>query len=180
MIGAFLARQREASDPAFSYLEIGASRHNAEHPRGYDLDHNRVQIGRGVAQFEAACAALRAWQMFPSPWTRISPVDAPIRVGEIITLQAHVLGIWWLNACEIVYVIDELGAVRRFGFAYGTLRAHVESGEERFSVELHPDGRRLLFTGLPALPRGAEMQRPRVMTLENFLPQKAATRAAKN
>jgi uncharacterized protein (UPF0548 family) len=78
--------------------------------------------------------------MFPSPWTRISPADAPIRVGEIITLQAHVLGIWWLNACEIVYVIDELGAVRRFGFAYGTLRAHVESGEERFSVELHPDG----------------------------------------
>jgi hypothetical protein len=36
--------------------------------------------------------------------------------------------------------------------------------------ELHPDGRRLVFTGLPALRAGAEMQRPRVMTLENFLP----------
>ena len=28
----------------------------------------------------------------------------------------------------------------RFGFAYGTLFAHVEQGEERFSVELREDG----------------------------------------
>jgi uncharacterized protein (UPF0548 family) len=27
------------------------------------------------------------------------------------------------------------GPVRRFGFAYGTLPDHVESGEERFTVE---------------------------------------------
>jgi uncharacterized protein (UPF0548 family) len=35
-----------------------------------------------------------------------------------------------------VYVIDEPD---RFGFAYGTLPQHAESGEERFSVEYHPD-----------------------------------------
>jgi uncharacterized protein (UPF0548 family) len=29
--------------------------------------------------------------------------------------------------------------VRRCGFAYGTLPHHVERGEERFSVEWHPD-----------------------------------------
>src|SRR5204862_5683672 len=54
--------------------------------------------------------------------------------------QAHARGLWWLNACQIVYVLDEAGPVRRFGFAYGTMEAHVEQGEERFSVELHPDG----------------------------------------
>ena len=32
-------------------------------------------------------------------------------------------------------VVDEPGPVRRFGFAYGTLPDHVESGEERFVVE---------------------------------------------
>jgi uncharacterized protein (UPF0548 family) len=55
-------------------------------------------------------------------------------------MQAHALGLWWLNACCIVYVIDETEPVRSFGFAYGTLAAHVERGEERFSVELHADG----------------------------------------
>ena len=44
-------------------------------------------------------------------------------------------GLWWLNACRIVYVIDEPSPVRRFGFAYGTLPGHVECGEERFCVE---------------------------------------------
>jgi uncharacterized protein (UPF0548 family) len=135
---AFLAAHRQQGT-AFSYAEVGASRHNAERPHGYDLDHNRIQIGRGEPDFDAACAAIRAWRMFPSPWTRIVPDDAPIRIGEVVALQAHALGIWWLNAARIVYTIDEHGAARRFGFAYGTLLAHVEQGEERFSVELQPD-----------------------------------------
>jgi hypothetical protein len=42
--------------------------------------------------------------------------------------------------------------------------------------ELHPDGRRLVFAGLPALRAGDEMHGRRVMTLENFLPKAAATR----
>jgi uncharacterized protein (UPF0548 family) len=138
--GAFLAAQLAADPPPpFSYLEVGASRHNAERPRGYALDHNRVQIGIGEAAFESACAAVRAWRMFPSPWTRIAPANTPIRVGEIVVMQAHALGVWWMNAARIVYTIDE-HRPRRFGFAYGTLPAHVEEGEERFSVELHEDG----------------------------------------
>jgi uncharacterized protein (UPF0548 family) len=40
-----------------------------------------------------------------------------------------------LNACRIVYLVDEEGAVKRFGFAYGTLAEHAEIGEERFTVE---------------------------------------------
>jgi uncharacterized protein (UPF0548 family) len=43
--------------------------------------------------------------------------------------------VWWLNACRIVYAVDEMGPVCRFGFAYGTLPGHAESGEERFLVE---------------------------------------------
>jgi uncharacterized protein (UPF0548 family) len=137
----FMAGLRDAEQPLqFSYLEVGASRHNAERPRGYDLDHNRARIGNGAADYEAACAAIRAWQMFPAPWTRIAPADAPIRVGEIVVMQTHALGFWWMNAARIVYTIDEHGPTARFGFAYGTLPAHVEQGEERFSVELHEDG----------------------------------------
>ncbi len=48
-------------------------------------------------------------------------------------------GVWSLNTCRIVYVIEEEEAspLRRYGFAFGTLPAHVERGEERFTVEWH-------------------------------------------
>ena len=49
--------------------------------------------------------------------------------------MARRLGLWWLNACRIVYVVDEAGPVRRYGFAYGTLPDHAGTGEERFLVE---------------------------------------------
>lgn len=121
-----------------SYSEVGASRAGA--PAGYNLDHNRVSLGHGEEDFAAACAALRAWRMFPRPWTAIAPESAPIQEGQLLAMQARACGFWWLNACRIVYVVDEEVPVRRFGFAYGTLRAHVEQGEECFSVELHRDG----------------------------------------
>jgi uncharacterized protein (UPF0548 family) len=136
-VTAFLARQTGAP---WGYRDVGATADNDRAPAGYTLDHNRAKLGEGAAAFAAACAALRAWRMFPAPWTRIGPTGAPIRVGETLAMQAHALGFWWMNACRIVYVIDELTPVRRFGFAYGTLPAHVEEGEERFSVEMLADG----------------------------------------
>lgn len=137
VINAFLAAQA-AQD--FRYAEVGISRDDAVEPKGYNLDHNRVRLGQGADCFNRACAALRRWAMFPAPWTRISPADAALREGQIVAMQANALGVWWLNACRIVYVIDQDGPIRRFGFAYGTLPAHVEEGEERFSVEFHGDG----------------------------------------
>ena len=50
-----------------------------------------------------------------------------------------------LNACRMVYVVDESGPIRRFGFACGTLPGHVESGEERFLVEWHRDTDRVWY-----------------------------------
>ena len=47
----------------------------------------------------------------------------------------RVFRMWRLNACRIVYPIDEVGSAGRFGFAYGTLPAHAEGGEERFLIE---------------------------------------------
>lgn len=131
----------EVAATAFSYAAVGATRENeSKAPRGFDLDHNRLWLGSGEAVWERACAAVRAWKMFPAPWTRIAPEEAAIRVGQVVAMQANAFGVWWVNACRIVYVIEESGSVRRFGFAYGTLPAHVESGEERFSVEMNASG----------------------------------------
>ena len=49
--------------------------------------------------------------------------------------MARAIGVWWLSACKIVYVINESGPITRFGFAYGTLPDHAGTGEERFLIE---------------------------------------------
>ena len=61
--------------------------------------------------------------------------ETPIQTGEVVAVIARNLGLWWLNACRIVYVLDEPGSVSRYGFAYGTLPDHAGTAEERFLVE---------------------------------------------
>ncbi len=64
------------------------------------------------------------------------PNDTPIRAGETVLVIARAGGMWWTNAARIVYVVDESDAAKsQFGFAYGTLPGHVETGEERFLIE---------------------------------------------
>jgi uncharacterized protein (UPF0548 family) len=135
VVAEFLKQQVSAP---FSYEPVGGTR--GEKPAGFAFDHNRVQLGQGERDFAVACDALRAWRMFPAPWTSITPAFAPIKSGTILAMEANALGFWWLNACRIVYVIEEAAPVRRFGFAYGTLPAHVEMGEERFCIEQDSEG----------------------------------------
>ena len=124
-------RREQQRELGFSYAAVGATR-DGTIPAGFDRDHNRQPLGTGAATFAAARDAIRTWAMFPAPLTEIVPAGIPISEGEVAAVVAHALGLWWLNAARIVYVIDE---PRRFGFAYGTLPGHVERGEERFLVE---------------------------------------------
>jgi len=133
-IGAFLAR--EGAKP-LSYPEVGATR--GEGPVGYAVDRCRICLGKGQRTFDAACAALRRWEMFRLGWVTPWP-EPPIEVGSVVGILASFGGLWFLNACRIVYLIGEEGSPRRFGFAYGTLPAHCESGEERFLIEWGDDG----------------------------------------
>ena len=57
----------------------------------------------------------------------------------LIGTLARVFGLWAVNVCRIVYVVDEEGPVTRYGLAYGTLPGHAEIGEERFLVEWQRD-----------------------------------------
>ena len=73
--------------------------------------------------------------MFNIPWVRLCWPTAQIAEGSNVAVLAHRIGLFWLNACRIVYLIDEDGPTKRFGFAYGTLTKHAESEKERFLVE---------------------------------------------
>ena len=80
-------------------------------------------------------ASLRRWEQFNLGWVEAWPSDTPIQSGEVVAVMGRAVGVWWLNACRVVYSVDEGGPISKFGFAYGTLPGHVESGEERFLVE---------------------------------------------
>jgi uncharacterized protein (UPF0548 family) len=112
-----------------------ASMRSATPPAAFDVDHTRVRLAAGEKAFAVASDALRQWQEFQLGWVTAIPDHTPIKEGEVVAVLARVLGIWWLNACRIVEVVDDDGAMRRFGFTYATLPGHVECGQERFMIE---------------------------------------------
>lgn len=120
----------------FSYLDVFCTKEKIT-PSGYDEDHSACILGEGEECFQAACQALKEWKQFPSAWTWIEPWHPPIQTGTTVNMQAKTNVFYTLNACRIIYTIQE---DNRFGFAYGTLPGHVEMGEELFLVELANSG----------------------------------------
>jgi len=130
---AFISTHR---NERFSYHEVGYSLQGA--PKGYTVDHNRIALGQGSDTYERAKKAVREWKMFQMPWIVLCWPDVPIETGATVAVLVSHFGFWSLNACRIVYVIEEHGILEKYGFAYGTLQEHGEIGEERFTVELNP------------------------------------------
>jgi uncharacterized protein (UPF0548 family) len=126
----------EQSALSFTYPEVGATANGAAIPEGYVVDHTRIELGQGPDVFARAKAALEHWKQFDLGWLEAYPNDTFLRKGETVVVVARAGGLWWINAARIVYTIDEQSdTATRFGFAYGTLPGHVESGEERFLLE---------------------------------------------
>ena len=126
----FLAAQ---SKLPFTYAAVGATAETP--PAGYVVDRTRIKLGEGESVFRSAIAALRRWEQFNLGWVEAWSPDTPIQPGEAVAVMGRAIGVWWLNACRVVYAVDETGPISKFGFAYGTLPGHVESGEERFLIE---------------------------------------------
>ena len=112
----FLARQRTAP---LTYTEVGATFADAL-PAGYHHTRVATDLGTGAAVWDRAGAGIS-----------IAPPAAPIAEGTTVAVITSVGPLQVLAACRIVRVVDEPD---RFGFAYGTLPAHPEEGEERFLV----------------------------------------------
>ena len=103
-----------------------------------DLDEATVVIGHGKAAFERARAALIAWKQFDIGWVETFPPAAPVVSGTVVAVLIRHFGFWSLNGCRVLYSVGGLNEVDRFGFAYGTLTNHAESGEELFEVFIDP------------------------------------------
>lgn len=133
-IDAFL---RRAASTSFTYRFIGRTRNGFRisakngDSRKFNVDHNSIAIGTGEEQFERAKRAIREWKMFDIPWVELFWPSTPIREDQDVAILIRHLGFYSLNAARIVYTIDKWDY---FGFAYGTLEDHGETGEERFTV----------------------------------------------
>jgi uncharacterized protein (UPF0548 family) len=111
---------------------MGVGQTSGTLPPGFTADHYRGCLGFGSDTFEKATELLRHWQMLRLAWVEPAWPEATLQEGSMVGTLTHVMGIWSLNVCRIVYVIDEPA---RFGFAWGTLPDHTLCGEERFLVE---------------------------------------------
>ncbi len=114
----------------YSYPDVGATR--TAPPSGWAVDRLVDDVGVGREAFERAKQAISAYRMFHQSWIDLIHADTLAEGAEVV-FASHQFGMWTLNACRVVYVIDEEDADRaQFGFAYGTLANHAVAGEERF------------------------------------------------
>jgi uncharacterized protein (UPF0548 family) len=117
-----------------SYEPVGLAQTGG--PR-YRVDEQVVRIGAGAADFARAAAALRRWRHFDLGWVELSPAGAAVAAGTVVAVVIRHVGFWSLNGCRVLYQTGDPGGTT-FGFAYGTLTNHAESGEELFEVRLDP------------------------------------------
>jgi uncharacterized protein (UPF0548 family) len=129
---AAIARFLDASrDLALSYGPVGIVRNTPVEGR---FDEEVVVIGRGDDDFIRARAALTVWKQFDIGWVEVFPQGAAVKTGTVVAVLIRHFGFWSLNGCRILYPAASSEGERRFGFAYGTLTNHAESGEELFEV----------------------------------------------
>jgi uncharacterized protein (UPF0548 family) len=123
---------RDSQDLPLSYGPTGLVR---DVPVGRPFDEQVVAIGRGEEDFKRARAALMAWKQFDIGWVELFPRQALVEIGTVVAVVIRHLGFWSMNGARVLYHVD--GADHgRFGYAYGTLTNHAESGEELFEVFL--------------------------------------------
>lgn len=129
------ALRDQCHDVPFNYPAVGSSQvAGSTPPPGYCQDQIKIELGRGQATFERARIAIQQWEMFPRSMVELFWPTVPVAQGSVVAVLFRGYGFWSLNPARIVYTVDETGQIDRYGFAYGTLPGHLESGEERFCV----------------------------------------------
>lgn len=128
----------QQSDHELSYPEHGATA--GDMPPGYHHDEWEADLGAfSQATFDRLADELLRWRVQTGSGLTIFPAE-PVRPGLTFALWFRLPGVYATAAGRVVYVTSE---PERAGFAYGTLPAHPERGEEAFHLVRQAD--RLLF-----------------------------------
>ncbi len=130
----------EQGELELTYAEHGAT--GGEMPAGYHHDQWQADLGPFSQElFDRLAADLHRWQLQLGCGMTIAPPE-PVSPGLTFALAFGLMGGlgYAIAAGRVVYVTEEPD---RRGFAYGTLPAHPEQGEEAF--HLVRQGGSLLF-----------------------------------
>src|SRR6185503_8319139 len=130
-VEAFIAVSRQLP---LSYEPVGLAQQDRA---GFRIDEQETVIGHGEEAFARAKVALTEWKHFELGWVEVFPPLAAVAPGTVVAVLVRHLGFWSMNGCRVVYSVAGGGSAE-FGFAYGTLTNHAESGEEIFKVSLRP------------------------------------------
>jgi uncharacterized protein (UPF0548 family) len=123
------------TDAPFTYDEVAATARPDALPDGYHQVHAARAVGAGDQAFAVAVDGVRRWQLHRRQGYRVAPDDPPVEVGTVVAVDVPLVAVHVIATCRIAWVVDEPD---RFGFGYGTLPIHPESGEEAFVVERDP------------------------------------------
>jgi uncharacterized protein (UPF0548 family) len=106
----------------------------------HNIDCFKIKIGEGATFFDLAVEGLKQFKNFKFSWSDIVILDDGLFDGNVLgqLVRMSLIGPWSFMVCKIIYTLDEVeedGSSKRFGYAYGTLPLHLESGEARFMIE---------------------------------------------
>ncbi|MEA2589914.1 MAG: hypothetical protein QOH66_2841 [Actinomycetota bacterium] len=118
-----------------TYREVGATA--GQLPAGYHIIRQSQPLGREEGVFERATDGIRGWAPQRAAGIELLPANPDLVEGEPLLLSFRSFPFHVTAACRVVYVVDEPD---RYGFGYGTLPVHPESGEEAFIVERDGNG----------------------------------------
>jgi len=105
-------------------------------------DTLEVEIGVGDEAWERAKEGIRHWVPFDLAWSAIATRGNIPKPELDVVVHATILGLHFTVACRVVSIHDyEDDSSARFGFTYGSLMSHVETGEELFEVVRDSAGR---------------------------------------
>jgi uncharacterized protein (UPF0548 family) len=150
--GRILDRARE-EQPTYAF--VGALL--TADPPPPDLVAERT-VGRGPDAFVRAVESLRTFGAQRAV-ARVWPADAVVEPGVDVLVALGIGPVTVVAVDRVVGVVDE---PRRWGFAYGTLPGHIETGEEAFVVTHGDDDTvrvRITATAHVALPASGLLQR---------------------
>lgn len=118
-----------AERAALTYDDVGATR--GALPTGFAHGRHVIDLGARPGAFELACEGLRRWEAHRFAGATVVPERPPLVEGQTQLVVLGLGGMTMVAPTRTVYVTDE---PHRFGFAYGTLAGHPESGEESFHI----------------------------------------------
>jgi uncharacterized protein (UPF0548 family) len=118
-----------------TYSEVGATR-DCAFPAGYRHVRGRARVGRGEQVYAAAVHAVGSFDMQRGAGLKVRTDLTMAAEGAEVALGfgAGPVRLW--APVRVVWLVNE---PLRYGYGYGTLPGHPETGEEAFLVSLAPD-----------------------------------------